>query len=61
MSAKLTEKARANRLAALEHVAIRKSKLVSLPDFRDTSKQRTSPAIGFVSSRAALEDGTIAA
>lgn len=60
MNATLIEKARTNRLAALEHVSIRKSKLVSLNDFRDDSKHKsTSPA--FVSTRAALEDGTIAA
>ena len=35
MSAKLIEKARTNRLAALQHVAVRKSKLVSLNDFFD--------------------------
>ena len=62
MSAKLIEKARTNRLAALQHVAVRKSKLVSLNDFRDGSKHKsTDPTVGFVSSRAAIEDGTVAA
>ncbi|MEL6642427.1 MAG: hypothetical protein AAFQ79_00720 [Pseudomonadota bacterium] len=61
MIAKLTEKARANRLAALQHVAVRKSKLVSLSDFRGSSKHTsTSPVVGFVSSRS-VEDSTIAA
>jgi hypothetical protein len=55
-------KARANRLAALEHITDRKSKLISLNDFRSaTTIGQNAPVMGFVSTRAAVEDNKFAA
>lgn len=62
MSVSFIAKAKANRLAALDHILVRKSKLVSLHDFRGGAQSRANtPLKGFLSSRAAVEDGHIAA
>lgn len=62
MTASLIEKARANRVAALAHLAERKSNLVSLNDFRDAAARKAAqPVVGFVSSRSLAEDERIAA
>ncbi|MEM1064328.1 MAG: hypothetical protein AAF771_05550 [Pseudomonadota bacterium] len=52
MTADLTQKARENRKAALEYVAVRRSKLVSLSEFRTRERTVSRPLMGFVSTRA---------
>ncbi len=53
MNADLIKKARENRKAALEYVAVRRSKLVSLSEFRTRERKPSGPLMGFVSTRAA--------